>query len=99
LIGLDIKILTDLELIANSLSESLGFNSTIAAKRINDKWKSESWNYHKLNKFQVSFRKYSYNQEFRSYWVGTKVYFSWNNGAHFYSSIKKHTLKFDIFDF
>jgi hypothetical protein len=53
-IGFNIESLTDLEPIANYLSESLGFNSTIV-KKINGKWKSESLNYDKLNKFQVSF--------------------------------------------
>jgi hypothetical protein len=97
-IGFNIEGLTDLEPIANYLSESLGFNSTIV-KKINSKWKSESLNYDKLNKFQVSFRQYDYNPEFKSYWVGTKVYFSGNNAAHFYSYIKIHSLNLDIFDF
>ena len=97
-IGFNIEGLTDLEPIANYLSESLGFNSTIV-KKINGKWKSESLNYDKLNKFQVSFRQYDYNPEFKSYWVGTKVYFSGNNAAHFYSYIKIHSLNLDIFDF
>ena len=97
-IGFNIQGLTDLEPIANYLSESLGFNSTIV-KNINGKWKSKSLNYDKLNKFQVSFRQYDYNPEFKSYWVGTKVYFSGNNAAHFYSYIKIHSLNLDIFDF
>jgi hypothetical protein len=80
------------------LFQSLGFHSTIT-KKINGKWKSESLNYEKLNKFQVSFRQYDYNPEFKSSWVGTKVYFSGNNAAHFYKFIKIQPLNLDIFDF
>ena len=97
-VGFNIEGSIDLEPIANYLFELLGFNSTIT-KKINGKWKSESLNYDKLNKFQVSFRQYDYNPEFKSYWVGTKVYFSGNNAAHFYKSIKIQPLNLDIFDF
>jgi hypothetical protein len=80
------------------LFESLGFNSTIA-KRIKGKWKFKSLNYDKLNKFQVSFRRYEYSLGFKTYWVGTKLDFSGNNAAHFYKSIKIQSLNLDIFDF
>lgn len=96
-VGFKIESSTDLEPIAKYLFESLEFNSTIA-KRINGKWKFKSLNYDKLNKFQVSFRRYDYNLEFKTYWVGTKLYFSGNNGAHFYKSIKIQSLNLDIFD-
>jgi len=68
-------------------------------KKINGKWKSESLNYDRQNQFQASFRQYNYTPEFKSYWVGTKVYFSGNNAAHFYKSIKIQPLNLDIFDF
>lgn len=97
-VGFKIEGSIDLEPIGNYLFELLGFNSTIT-KKINVKWKFEYLNYDKLNKFQVSFRQYDYNPEFKSYWVGTKVYFSSNNAAHFYKFIKIQPLNLDIFDF
>lgn len=62
-------------------------------------WKFESLNYDKLNKFQVFFRQYDYNPEFKSYEVGTKICFSGDNAAYFYKSIKIQPLNLDIFDF
>lgn len=97
-IGFNIEGSTDIEPIANYLFQSLGFNS-ILKRRNNAEWKSEVLNYDKLNQFQVSFQQYCYNPEFKSYWVGTKVYFSGNNAAHFYKSIRVQPLHLDIFDF
>jgi len=54
--------------------------------------------YDDKNEFQVSFRQYDYNPELKSYWVGTKIDFSGNNAAHFYSSIKMRQLNWDIFN-
>jgi len=76
--------------------EKFGFNSVVK--------KAKKGNFECLidtaeNKFQVSFRQYDSNPEFKSYSVGTKVYFSGNNAANFYNSIKRHPLNLDIFDF
>ena len=56
-------------------------------------------NHDKLNKFQVSFQHCDHNPEFKSYWVGIKVYFSGNNAAHFYKYIKIQPSNLNGFDF
>jgi DNA relaxase NicK len=48
-------------------------------------------NYDSRNQFQVSFRQHEYD-------LGTKIDFSGNNAAQFYSFIKNHQLNWDIFD-
>ena len=85
------------EQIANYLFGTFGFNSTLI-KRINGKWKSESLNYYKLNKFQVSFRHYEYDPEAKSFWVGTKIYFSGKNAAQIYKGIRAQKFDWNIFD-
>lgn len=77
-ISFNIQGSVDLEPITNYLFQTFGFNSTMT-KRINGKWKSESFNYHRQNDFQVSFRQHEYDPETKSFWVGTKIDFSGNN--------------------
>jgi len=98
-IGFNIQGLIDrkqVKQIANYLFRTFGFNSTII-KRINGKWKSESLNYDKLNKFQVSFRQHEYDPEAKSFWVGTKIYFSGKNAAQIYKGIRAQKLDWNIF--
>ena len=97
-VGFNIEGSIDLEPIANYLFELLGFNSTIT-KKINGKWKSESLNYDKLNKFQVSFRQYDYNPEFKSYWVGTQVIFSGKGADYFFKLIKTEIFDWNLLKF
>lgn len=99
-IGFNIQGLIDrkqLKQIANYLFRAFGFNSTII-KRINGKWKSESLKYDKLNKFQVSFRQHDYDPEAKSFWVGTKIYFSGKNAAQIYKGIRAQKFDWNIFD-
>ena len=85
-----------LKQIANYLFRTFGFNSTII-KRINSKWKSESLNSDKLNKFQVSFRQHEYDPEAKNFWVGTKISFSGKNAAQIYKDIRAQKLDWNIF--
>ena len=50
------------------------------------------------NKYKVSFIKSSYTQESNSYWTGTIVRFSGENGKYFYSLIQKKLVNWSIFD-
>ena len=54
-ISFNIQGLIDPKLIANYLFQNFGFNYTIE-KRINGKWKSQSSNSARQNRFKVSFR-------------------------------------------
>jgi len=96
-IGFNIQGSMDLKSIAKYLFETFGFNSTIA-KRINGKWKSESLNYDRQNQFQASFRQYEYDPEAKSFWVGTKIYFSGKNAAQIYKGIQTQKFDWNIFD-
>jgi hypothetical protein len=96
-IGFNIQGSVDLKPIARYLFEAFGFNSTIA-KRINGKWKSESLNYDSQNQFQVSFRQHQYDPEAKSFWVGTKIYFSGKNAAQIYNIIQTQKFDWNIFD-
>ena len=54
-------------------------------------------NYNSINKFQVSFRQHEYDPEIKSFWVGTKIYFSGNNATQFYKIIQQQKFDWDIF--
>jgi hypothetical protein len=93
-IGFNIQGLIDPKVIAVYLSEKFGFNSTIA-KGFDGK--PQSLVYDDRNEFQVSFRQYDYNPELKSFWLGTKIYFSGKNAAQIYKGIRTQKLDWNIF--
>lgn len=80
-ISFNITDCRDPEPIANYLSDSFGFNSVL---KESFKGKSEDLIFEITNKYKVSFIKSSYNPESNSYWTGTTVRFSGENGKLVY---------------
>ena len=54
-------------------------------------------NYDRQNQFQVSFRQHEYDPEAKSFWVGTKIYFSGKNAAQIYKGIRAQKFDWNIF--
>ena len=94
-ISFNITDCRDPEPIANYLSDSFGFNSVL---KESFKGKSEDLIFKITNKYKVSFIKSSYNPESNSYWTGTTVRFSGENGKYFYSLIQKKLVNWCMFD-
>ena len=44
------------------------------------------------NQHKVSFHQFDYNPKIKSFWVGTKIYFSVENGNQVYIQVKKTNL-------
>ena len=44
------------------------------------------------NQHKVSFHQFEYNPQIKSFWVGTKIHFSGENGNQVYNQVKKTNL-------
>ena len=49
------------------------------------------------NQHKVSFHQFDYNPQIKSFWVGTKIYFSAENGNQVYIQVKKNQFNWRIF--
>lgn len=84
--------------IASYLFHSFGFNSFLTYYDQTQGWKdiplfSQSTNFH-----EVRFHECKYNRKIQSYWVGTQIHFSGENGTHFYNQVKKPQFDWGIFN-
>ncbi len=50
------------------------------------------------NQHKVSFHQFEYNPQIKSFWVGTKIHFSGDNGNHVYNRVKKNQFIWGILD-
>jgi hypothetical protein len=77
--------LEDIKKIAFYLFESFGFNSTFIRYDPTKSWQEKTIFYINKNQHKVSFHQFDYNPQIKSFWVGTKIHFSGDNGNHFYN--------------
>ena len=93
-ICLNIRDSSDLKTIPRFLF-SIGFNSSTYLNNIfQEKDSLQTFR----NKFNVSFRHYTYNPKIKSFWEGTKVHFKGINATYFYQIVKQKIFDWNIFD-
>ena len=90
--------LKDIKKIAFYLFESFGFNSTFISYDRTQGWQEKKIFYMSKNQHKVSFHQFEYNPQIKSFWVGTKIHFSGENGNQVYNQVKKNQFNWGIFD-
>jgi hypothetical protein len=90
--------LEDLKKIAFYLSESFGFYSTFISYDRTQGWQEKKFFYINESQPKVSFHQFDYNPQIKSFWIGTKIHFSGDNGNQVYNQVKKNLFNWGIFD-
>ena len=90
--------LEDITKIAFYLYESFGFNSAFINYDRIEGWQTKPLFYDSTNLHTVSFHQFEYNPQIKSYWVGTQIHFTGDNGTHFYNRVKKNQFDWGILD-
>ena len=85
--------LEDIKKIAFYLFESFGFNSFFTKYDLIQGWQTKPLFSGSTNQHTVNFWQFDSNPQIKSYWVGTQIHFSGDNGTHFYNRVKKNQFR------